>query len=96
MRIAYIAGPMTGQPEFNRPAFFAAEGKLLQLGYIVLNPARNFGGNVTLPYSVYLRAGIEDLFHATTLALLDGSEESQGARIEKAIAEALSLEIINL
>lgn len=96
MRIAYIAGSMTGQPEFNRPAFFAAELKLLQLGYIVLNPARNFGGNVTLPYSVYLKAGIEDLFHATTLALLDNWEESQGAKIERAIAEALGFEIVHV
>jgi hypothetical protein len=39
----YIAGPMTGLPEFNFPAFFAAEAELLGSGVdpiLVFNPAR--------------------------------------------------------
>jgi hypothetical protein len=35
----YIAGPMTGYPEFNFPAFFSAEDKLRQEGWNVHNPA---------------------------------------------------------
>lgn len=35
----YIAGPMSGYPEFNFPAFFAAEDKLAADGYHVFNPA---------------------------------------------------------
>lgn len=35
----YIAGPMSGYPEFNFPAFFAAEAKLAADGYHVFNPA---------------------------------------------------------
>lgn len=35
----YIAGPMSGLPEFNFPAFFAAEDKLKAEGFIVFNPA---------------------------------------------------------
>lgn len=38
-RKIYIAGPMSGYPEFNFPAFFAAEEKLKAEGYIVFNPA---------------------------------------------------------
>lgn len=35
----YIAGPMTGYPEFNFPAFYAAEQRLRERGWIVFNPA---------------------------------------------------------
>jgi hypothetical protein len=36
----YIAGPMSGIPEFNFPAFFAAEDRLSQEGWVVFNPAK--------------------------------------------------------
>lgn len=36
----YLAGPMRGIPEFNFPAFFAAEKRLKQDGHSVFNPAR--------------------------------------------------------
>lgn len=35
----YVAGPMTGYPDFNFPAFYAAEKRLKEQGYIVYNPA---------------------------------------------------------
>lgn len=35
----YIAGPMSGYPEFNFPAFFAADGRLSAQGWDVVNPA---------------------------------------------------------
>lgn len=35
----YIAGPMSGYPEFNFPAFFAAQRKLEATGWTVFNPA---------------------------------------------------------
>ena len=35
----YIAGPMTGYPEFNFPAFFAKEEELAAQGWVVANPA---------------------------------------------------------
>lgn len=35
----YIAGPMSGYPEFNFPAFFDAESNLKAGGWTVFNPA---------------------------------------------------------
>lgn len=39
----YISGPMTGLPEFNYPAFFAAAEALEARGYETINPARTEG-----------------------------------------------------
>lgn len=36
----YLAGPMRGYPEFNFPAFFAAEDRLWRFDHDVQNPAR--------------------------------------------------------
>lgn len=35
----YTAGPMTGYPSFNFPAFFAADRRLTEQGWKVWNPA---------------------------------------------------------
>lgn len=35
----YIAGPMSGYPQFNYPAFYAAATMLRDLGYDVVSPA---------------------------------------------------------
>ncbi len=39
MKSIYIAGPMSGIPEFNFPAFYTAEAKLEASGWRVFNPA---------------------------------------------------------
>lgn len=38
-KVIYVAGPMTGLSELNRPAFMEAEKALTEAGFIVLNPA---------------------------------------------------------
>lgn len=39
MKSIYIAGPMSGYPNFNFPAFFAVEEKFKAEGWVVFNPA---------------------------------------------------------
>lgn len=90
MRI-YIAGPMTGIPDFNRPAFWFVEMMLHTQGHTVLNPA-SLPDGLTQPQ--YMDICLAMLRCAEAIYLLRGWEESAGAVAEKALAEKLQLEII--
>ena len=85
----YLCGPMTGLPDFNRPAFHAAAAQLRKAGYRVSNPAET-----TLPddteWQQFMRLGlVEMLEDCDALAYLPGHEASKGARIEIALATGL-------
>jgi len=104
----YVAGPMRGKPDFNFPAFDDATLKLKALGYSVFSPAdhdRSNGfqtegltGHESLTERGFdlreaLRADTE--YIATTadaILLLDGWQQSSGARAELALAAALGLD----
>jgi hypothetical protein len=47
----YISGPMSGLPNLNFPAFYAAQAKLEAEGYKVVNPAE-IGKNLTVPHNL--------------------------------------------
>lgn len=86
----YVAGPMTGLPEYNRPAFFA-EAQALQLaGCAVLNPA-------TLPDGMeqheYMQICVAMVQVADELVMLPGWERSSGAVAEHALAVKLGKRI---
>lgn len=85
----YIAGPMSGLPSFNYPAFYVAEGHLTASGYGVLNPARN---DKQESWEGYMRAAIAQVIQADGVAFLPGSETSRGAQLELTIAKALGIE----
>lgn len=87
----YIAGPMTGLVEFNRPAFMFTAAKLTGRGHVALNPAVPPDG---LTQAQYMDICLAMLRCAHAIYLLDGWENSAGARAEKALAEKLRLEII--
>ena len=86
----YIAGPMSGLPDFNYPAFHAAEAQLKALGHETLNPANNAPQDC---WEGYMRAGIAQVIQADGIAYLPGSEGSRGARLELHIAAELSLDV---
>lgn len=91
----YIAGPMTGLPEFNYPAFHAAAAAWRALGWEVMNPAENFGGSMGMPYPDYIRNDLADLMSSTAVAFLPGWEASKGAKLERHVAEVLELSLFD-
>lgn len=93
MTILYVSGPMTGKPGYNFDAFDKAEHELSAAGYVVLNPAGNFGGNLELPRAVYMRLDIQQVLMSDGIALLDGYRESKGARLEIDIAHTIGLRV---
>jgi hypothetical protein len=91
----YIAGPMTGQPNLNFPAFHAAAAQLREAGFEVINPAENFGGRTDLPRSTYIRADVVLVAHCDAVAMLPGWENSRGAKLEYLLAYEIGMELLD-
>lgn len=87
----YIAGPMTGLPHFNRPAFQQAAINLSFEKHVPLNPAILPDG---LSEQDYMAIGLIMLQRAEAIYLLTGWQFSAGARAEHALALKLGLEVI--
>lgn len=88
----YVAGPMSGLPDFNYPAFHMAAATLRELGYTVTNPAEN-GLPRSAPWAQHMRADIKGLVDCDGLAVLPGHENSVGARIEIELATKLGMTV---
>jgi len=89
----YIAGPMTGIEDYNYPAFHEAAKALRASGIMVINPAENFDGDQSLPYTQYIRLAVKQMASASHVVTLDGWEDSDGAVLEVTIANALDLPV---
>ena len=86
----YIAGPMTGLPDFNYPAFNAMAAKLRAQGHHVENPAEAVECD---SWEAYMRLAIAQLVTCDTIVLLLGWGDSRGAKIEYRLAGDLGLRI---
>ena len=87
----YIAGPMTGVPDHNFPAFLAAADRFREAGWEVTNPAENLGGRTDLPREIFLRLDVILLAQCDAIALLPGWERSAGATLEAVLATEIGL-----
>lgn len=88
----YIAGPMTGLPELNFPAFNAAAAHLRGLGAHVENPAE-INPDPTADWYDCMRRDIPRLLTCDTLHLLPGWMQSRGANVEYTLATQMGLTI---
>lgn len=101
MRQVYIAGPMSGYPEHNFPAFTHAEGVVRAAGFEPVNPATINPcepGTVVTPggalWREFMRKDIKALVDCYGIYMLVGWQASKGASLEHDIAVRLGLVVV--
>lgn len=87
----YIAGPMSGLPAMNYPAFNAEADRLRALGFEVENPAENPEQE---SWEAYMRVALRQMLTCDTIALLPGWIHSKGATLERDIAQKVGMTIV--
>ncbi len=102
----YVAGPMTGVPRLNYPAFFEASARIREAGFRVINPAElDLEDGDPYPdedqtegahsFGYYLRRDIPHLCMCNTVAVLPGWARSRGANLEVHIGRELGMDIVD-
>lgn len=89
----YVAGPMTGLPDLNFPAFNAAAAALRAVGWHVENPA-DHGEVEGAEWSDYLLHDMRKLGTCSAIFMLPGWSRSKGARLEMHVARETGLSIL--
>lgn len=98
----YIAGPMSGLPDYNYPAFRDAASILAKAGYGVLNPVDNekkrtddtrWVADNHAPWSWYMRRSLEQIAVADGMAVLPRWQNSKGASLEVDLALQLGMKV---
>lgn len=104
----FISGPMTGFYDWNRPEFERAERELRELGAAaVYNPAfmAPRAGDPVMAHEWYMARTLNTLTrfdyahdpskpYYDAIVLLDGWWKSDGATLERAVAEAIGIDVI--
>lgn len=93
MTIIYIAGPISGVTDGNKPAFDAMAAWLTGKGYTVLNP---HALPVGLSEDAYMDICLAMVRHAEALCLLKGWQASDGARAELAYARKRGITVMDM
>lgn len=86
----YIAGPITGDPNY-KEKFTAVGAKLALLGLAPVDPTEAPEG---LTYKEYIDEGLAKLTKCDMICMLPGYGESRGARVEYMYAVAVGMPIL--
>ncbi|ULQ46976.1 DUF4406 domain-containing protein [Flagellatimonas centrodinii] len=84
----YLAGPMTGLPDYNYPAFNAEAARLRSLGMHIENPAEN---PEKASWEAYLRQALTQMLTCDCIHFLPGWTKSRGATLEFIVAYRLGV-----
>lgn len=102
----YIAGPMTGKPQYNWPLFDAVAGELQLAGIGVVNPAamdridkvefsdEEFEAGIpsgTMPLAGFLKRDFHAMTMCEGIVLLPDWEQSTGANSELLVAQVAGM-----
>ncbi|PPC91871.1 MAG: hypothetical protein CTY34_02015 [Methylobacter sp.] len=91
----YLAGPMSGLPDYNYPAFNAAAEALRARNWHVENPAENPQPPCG-SWNGWMRMAIRQMLTCERVVLLPGWELSRGAKLEKQIANEVGMTVLTL
>ena len=94
MKKMFLSGPITGKEDYNHPLFHRVAAEFRMAGFEVCNPAEFFDGDTTKERHEYMRESFKYLQEADTIILLPGWQESEGAKVEAAVAKELDLIIV--
>ena len=95
--IVYLAGPMSGYPEHNYPAFREAARQLRNTGHKIVSPhEENPCTDRERPVVWYYRKDLQTLLRCDAIALLPGWEASHGAQLELYVAQALGFKVFDV
>lgn len=89
----YIAGPITGMPDDNHPAFNAAAADYRKRGCFVINPAEVFPKGTAPGWVECMRVMMPLLLTCEMIVMLPGWTKSKGARLEHHTARELAFAI---
>lgn len=93
----YLAGPMTGVPEHNFPAFERDARRLRAIGHEVVSP-RELSGDapgaaLETPWEHHLRRDLAEMLGCDAVALLPAWTHSRGAKLEVQTAWAVGIPV---
>jgi hypothetical protein len=92
IEVLYVAGPMSGYPDSNYPAFSEAADRLADAGFKVVNPATAVVGTEA-HYVDFIREDLRMMLDCHGVATLDNWWESTGARNEVNVAGILKMPV---
>lgn len=93
--IIYLSGKMSGLDNFGYETFNEQAKRLRDMGFVVINPAENMGGEQSLPRPIYMQMDSYHVLSCDAVAVLSNWLESDGAKMEVIVALNLGKPILD-